>query len=85
MFARDGFDQVTMQAIAVTKPDAISKAKGLSEYARRHADQLGHIDMIAKVGDRFCRLHLERGAIRIQVDRLGDSLAELQNLYLREG
>lgn len=67
------------------RSDAVAKAKGLSAYAARHADVVGHVDLIAKVGDRLRRLHLEQGAIRAEVDRMGDSLAELRNLYLREG
>jgi hypothetical protein len=67
------------------RSDAVAKAKGLSAYAARHADVVGHVDLIAKVGDRLRRLHLERGAIRAEVDRMGDSLADLRNLYLREG
>lgn len=67
------------------RSDAVAKAKGLSAYAAKHADVVGHVDLIAKVGDRLRRLHLERGAIREEVDRIGDSLAELRSLYLREG
>ena len=68
-----------------TKPDAISKAKGLSRYAALHVEQLGHVDLIAKVDNRYRRLHLEHGAIREKVDALGSDLASLEALYKAEG
>ena len=67
-----------------TKPDAVGKAKGLSDYAAKHGDQLGHIDLIAKIGTRYRRLHLDQFAIRKEVDAL-TSTAELLNLFRRQG
>jgi type III restriction enzyme len=67
-----------------TKPDALGKAQGLSDYADKHADVLGHVDLIAKIGSKYRRLHLEQSAVRKQVDELR-TLAELKGLYEREG
>jgi type III restriction enzyme len=67
-----------------TKPDAVGKAKGLSDYAAKRADVLGHIDLVAKIGIRYRRLHLEQLAIRNKVDAL-QTLGELSGLYVREG
>jgi type III restriction enzyme len=67
-----------------TKPDAVGKAKGLSDYAGKHADLLGHIDLIAKIGTRYRRLHLDQLAIRNKVDAL-QTISELRGLYVREG
>jgi type III restriction enzyme len=67
-----------------TKPDAVGKAMGLSAYADKHSDQLGHIDLVAKIDGRYRRLHLEKAAIRKQVDAL-QALNELRGLYIREG
>jgi type III restriction enzyme len=67
-----------------TKPDAVGKAKGLSDYAGKHADVLGHIDLIAKIGNRYRRLHLDQLAIRNKVDAL-QTLSELHALYVRDG
>jgi type III restriction enzyme len=67
-----------------TKPDALGKAQGLSAYAAKHADALGHVDLIAKVGSRYRRLHLEKSAIRKQLDD-ARTLPELKSLYDREG
>ena len=67
-----------------TKPDALGKAKGLSAYAATHADQLGHIDLVARIGTRYRRLHLDQLAIRKEVDAL-QGLNELRGLYLRHG
>lgn len=67
-----------------TKPDALGKAQGLSAYAAKHADALGHVDLIAKIATRYRRLHLEKSAIRREVDGL-TSGADLKKLYEREG
>lgn len=68
-----------------TKPDAVSKAKGLSAYARTHAEKVAHVDLIAKIGRTYRRL-LEREVLRKQIDSLGDSgHKELEALFLREG
>ncbi len=88
LFVREEGDRLVVDIIDPhdhTKPDAVGKAKGLSVYAQRHADKLGHIDLIARIGTRYCRLHLEKSAIRKQVDALAGSVGELKNLYLREG
>lgn len=70
-----------------SKPDAVTKAKGLSDYARRYAEKVGHVDLIASVdGKRYRVLHLEREAIRKQIDALPDQgNKELKALYEREG
>lgn len=62
-----------------TKPDAVSKAKGLSAYARKHAERVRHVDLIAKIGDRYRRLHLEHEAVRKRVDAISTN-AELDFL-----
>ena len=67
-----------------TRPDALGKAQGLSWYATQHGDKLGHIDLVAKVGGRYCRLHLERSRIRKLIDE-ARTPPELRSLYLREG
>ncbi|MCA1571093.1 MAG: hypothetical protein LC798_12370 [Chloroflexi bacterium] len=67
-----------------TKPHALGKAQGLSAYVSKHADALGHVDLIAKVGGRYRRLHLEKSAIRKQLDD-ARTLPELKSLYDREG
>ena len=67
-----------------TKPDAVGKAQGLSTYASTHGDQLGHIDLIARIGTRYRRLHLDELAIRKEVDAV-KSNTELLNLYKRLG
>ncbi len=68
-----------------TKPDAVSKAKGLSWFAAHHAEVVGHVDLIAKIGNTYRRLHLEKSEVRDQVNALGDSLPELRNLLERLG
>lgn len=67
-----------------TKPDAVGKIQGLADYADKHADVLGHVDAIAKIGSKYRRLHLDQSAIRKQVTDLR-TLAELKGLYEREG
>ena len=68
-----------------SRPDAIEKAKGLSWYAAHHAEQVRHVDLVAKVDNTYRTLHMERTEIRAQVDALGDNLQELRNLLVREG
>jgi type III restriction enzyme len=68
-----------------SRPDAVEKAKGLSWYAARHAEQVGHVDLIAKVDGVYRTLHMERMEIRAEVDVLGDTSQELKNLLVREG
>jgi hypothetical protein len=68
-----------------SRPDAIEKAKGLSWYAARHAEQVRHVDLVAKVDNTYRTLHMERTGIRAQVDALGDNTQEFKNLIAREG
>jgi type III restriction enzyme len=87
LVAREDGERVVVDVIDPhdhTKPDAVGKAKGLSAYAAAHAEQLGHVDLVARVGARYRRLHLERLAIRNKVDAL-QTLSELRGLYVREG
>jgi type III restriction enzyme len=67
-----------------TKRDAVGKAQGLSAYAATHGDQLGHIDLIAKIGQHYRRLHLDKSAVRKEVNAISTN-AELLNLYRRKG
>ena len=39
---------------------------------RKHAEQLGHVDLVAKIGTRYRRLHLDQLAIRNKVDALDE-------------
>ena len=68
-----------------SRPDAVEKAKGLSWYAGRHAEQVRHVDLVAKVDGAYRTLHMERTEIRAQVDVLGDTSQDLKNLLVREG
>jgi hypothetical protein len=68
-----------------SRPDAIEKAKGLSWYAARHAEQVRHVDLVAKVDNTYRTLHVERTGIRAQIDALGDNTQEFKNLLVREG
>jgi type III restriction enzyme len=61
-------------------PDALGKAKGLGDYARDHADEIGHVDLVAEVDGRMRRLHLDSDSVRKAVYAL-TTLAELTNLY----
>jgi type III restriction enzyme len=67
-----------------TRPDALGKAQGLSAYAAKHIDALGHVDLIAKVKGKMRRLHLEKATVRDELDAL-TTTNELANLYVRAG
>lgn len=87
LLARQDGDRVVVDIIDPhdhTKPDAVGKAKGLSSYAATHAEKVGHVDLVARIGTRYRRLHLDQLAIRNKVDALASN-AELLNLYQQEG
>ena len=90
LLAREGV-RVASFALA-PKQDLIKRCKdhGLvvvpSIGARRHAEKVGQVVLIAKIDDRYRRLHLEREVIRKQVDALSDTdNASLAALFRREG
>lgn len=63
-----------------TRADAAKKAQGLAEYAQAHGHLLGHIDLLAKIGNSLRRLHLENEQIRKAVAQ-ADTLDALRLLY----
>jgi type III restriction enzyme len=62
-----------------SRPDALSKAQGLAEYAKTYGHRLGSIDLIGKVGNRFATLHLNDEKTRKAVEeaKSNDALAVL--------
>lgn len=62
-----------------TRPDALSKAQGLAEYAKTYGHKLGEVDLIGKVGNQFVTLHLQDEKTRKAVEeaKSNDSLALL--------
>ena len=62
-----------------SRPDALSKAQGLAEYAKTYGHRLGSIDLIGKVGNRFVTLHLNDEKTRKAVEeaKSNDALALL--------
>ena len=67
-------------------PTATSPSRGIHDAgdAATHAERLGHVDLVARIGTRYRRLHLDQLAIRNKVDAL-ETLSELRGLYVREG
>jgi type III restriction enzyme len=55
-----------------TLPDALSKAKALAEYAHLHGQDLGEVDLVAKIGNRFATLHLQDEKTRKKVAAAND-------------
>jgi hypothetical protein len=53
-------------------PDALSKAKALAEYAHLHGQDLGEVDLVAKIGNRFATLHLQDEKTRKKVAAAND-------------
>jgi type III restriction enzyme len=62
-----------------SRPDALSKAQGLAEYAKTYGHRLGSIDLIGKVGNRFVALDLNDEKTRKAVEeaKSKDALALL--------
>jgi type III restriction enzyme len=88
LVVRDDGDRLVVDIIDPhdwSRRDAVEKAKGLSWYAARHAEQVRHVDLVAEVDGVYRTLHMERMAIRAQVDVLGDTSQDLKNLLTREG
>lgn len=65
-----------------TRADAAKKAQGLAEYAQAHGHLLGHIDLLAKIGNSLRRLHLENEQTRQAVAQ-ADTLDALRLLYMQ--
>jgi type III restriction enzyme len=63
-----------------TRADSAKKAQGLAEYAQAHGHLLGHVDLLAKIGNNLRRLHLENEQTR-QAVAAADTLDALRLLY----
>ena len=51
--------------------DSAAKAKGLAEFATRHGDKFGRIELIIKEGGSLRRLDVNRGDLRDKVRAVG--------------
>jgi type III restriction enzyme len=62
-------------------PDAVAKAKGLANYAHKHGDRYGRIELIiVKPNDEIKRLDLNKGAIREKVLKV-ENKSHLDQLF----
>lgn len=59
--------------------DSVAKAKGLADFAKRHGDKFGRIQLIAKCGSTYKRLALDDIETRDRVLTVvtGDNLRQL--------
>jgi type III restriction enzyme len=64
--------------------DAAAKAVGLAQYAAKHADKFGRIELIIVVGDNVKRLDLKDEVVREKV-KLVTTREQLERLYEEEG
>ena len=64
--------------------DAAAKAVGLAQYAAKHADKFGRIELIIIVGDKVKRLDLKDEIVREKV-KLVTTKEQLEKLYEEEG
>lgn len=64
--------------------DAAAKAVGLAQYAAKHADRFGRIELIIIVGDKIRRLDLKDELVRQKVKLITTS-EQLEKLYEEEG
>jgi type III restriction enzyme len=69
VFRRQGAGVITdvLEPHALSWEDSAAKARGLAEFARRHGDTYGRIDLIAKADGRFKRLALNDIGLRDRV------------------
>lgn len=63
--------------------DSVAKAKGLAEFAKRHGDEFGRIQLIAKFGSNYKRLSLDDIPIRDKV--LAVTTADHLKLLFEDG
>jgi type III restriction enzyme len=82
VFRRQGEDIVVdiLEPHWLKQDDAIPKAKGLANFAQRHGDRFGRIQLITRPGDKLLRLDLNREDIRDKVLNLTNN-QQLAQLY----
>ncbi len=67
---------------SLSHDDSAAKAKGLADFALRHGDVFGRIELIVKEKDKLVRLNLNRGDVRDKVRAVSNN-QHLRQLFER--
>ena len=68
----------------LTQDDSAAKAAGLAEFAKRHGDRFGRIELIIKDKDKLIRLDVNDGDVRDKVSGVKDN-GHLRQLFESQG
>lgn len=69
----DGAIVDILEPHSLSHDDSAAKAKGLAEFALRHGDDFGRIELITKEKGKLLRLDVNRGEVRDKVRAVGDN------------
>lgn len=69
---------------ATGQDDSWAKAVGLADFAVRHGDRFGRIEMIVSENGKLIRLDVNRESIRDKVLKVGDT-TRLRELFAGDG
>ncbi len=85
-FRRQGAGVVVdiLEPHRLTQDDSASKAVGLADFATRHGDRFGRIELIIREKDKLVRLDVNNGAIRDKVRAVKDN-GHLRQLFESAG
>ena len=68
----------------LTQDDSWAKAVGLADFAVRHGEKFGRIEMIIKEKDKLIRLDVNKETIRDKVLKVRDN-TRLRELFASDG
>jgi type III restriction enzyme len=85
-FRRQGAGVVVdiLEPHRLTQDDSAAKAVGLADFATRHGDRFGRIELIIKEKDKLLRLDVNRGDVRDKVRAVKDN-GHLRQLFESAG
>jgi type III restriction enzyme len=69
----DGVVVDILEPHSLHQDDSAAKAKGLADFALRHGDEFGRIELIVKDKDKLLRLDVNQGDVRDKVRAVGDN------------
>jgi type III restriction enzyme len=80
----DGVVVDILEPHATSQDDSWAKAVGLADFAVRHGDRFGRIEMIIKEKGKLIRLDINKEPVRDKVRKVGDN-TRLRELFASDG
>jgi len=80
----DGIVVDILEPHSTSQDDAWEKAVGLAEFALRHGDKFGRVEMIIKDKEKLVRLDVNQESVRDKVLKVGDN-TRLRELFASDG